>query len=63
MKQSWKDKATNLDRRPVPGLLAAFQHVQLPGKLEDMVINALHTILVYFLQPCIDLLTENREMM
>ena len=42
MKQSWKDRATDLNRRPVPGLLAAFPHVQLPGNLEDMVINVLY---------------------
>ena len=43
MKQSWKDRATDFNRHPVPGLLAAFPHVQLPGKLEDIVINALHS--------------------
>jgi len=43
MKQSWKDRATNLNSHLVPGLLAAFPHVQLPGILEDMVIKALYS--------------------
>ena len=41
MKQSWKDRATELNNRPLPGLLAEFPHVRLPGNLEDMVIEAL----------------------
>ena len=43
MKQSWKDRATKLNNRPVPGLLAEFPHVRLPGNLEDMVIKALRS--------------------
>ena len=41
MKESWKDRATDLNSCPVPGLLAEFPHVRLPGNLEDMVIEAL----------------------
>ena len=43
MKQSWKDRATELNNRPLPGLLAEFPHVRLPGNLEDMVIEALRS--------------------
>ena len=43
MKQSWKDRATNLNSRPVPGLRAEFPHVRLPGNLEDMVTKALRS--------------------
>ena len=43
MKQSWKDRATELNNRPVSGLLAEFPHVRLPGNLEDMVIKALYS--------------------
>ena len=41
MKLSWKDRATNLNSCPVPGLLSEFPHVQLPSNLEDMAIEAL----------------------
>ena len=43
MKQSWKDRATDLNNRPVPGLLAEFPHVRLSGNLENMVTDALHS--------------------
>ena len=43
MKQSWKDRATKLNNRPVLGLLTEFPHVRLPGNLEDMVIEALRS--------------------
>ena len=43
MQQSWKDRATELNNRPVPGLLVDFQHVRLPGNLEDMVVKALRS--------------------
>ena len=41
MKQCWKDRSTNLNSRPVPGVLAEFPHLRLPGNLEDMVSKAL----------------------
>ena len=34
MKQSWKDRATALNNRPVPGLLVEFPYIRLPGNLE-----------------------------
>ena len=43
MKQSWKDRAVALNNRPVPGLLADFPRVRLPGNLEDMVVEALRS--------------------
>ena len=43
MKQSWKDRATDLNSRLVPGLLAEFPHIQLSGNVKDMVIKALHS--------------------
>ena len=43
IRQSWKDRATDLNNRPVPGLLAEFPHVWLPGNLENMVTKALHS--------------------
>mmetsp|Transcript_28161 Transcript_28161/g.32383 ORF Transcript_28161/g.32383 Transcript_28161/m.32383 type:complete len:145 (-) Transcript_28161:329-763(-) len=41
MKQSWKDRATELNNCLVPGLLVEFPHVRLPGNLENMVVEAL----------------------
>ena len=49
MKQSWKDRATNLNSRPVPGLLAKFPHVRLLGNLEDIVTEVLRSDLVHYL--------------
>jgi len=43
MKQSWKDRATELNNCPIPGLLAEFPHVRLPGNLKDMVVKALRS--------------------